>query len=114
MALWRVCAGLCHQSAGLAPTHLAARRPRRGADGRQRGAGGGPAENGHVWLFALLTPPVPAGCAPVRAAPLCTGYCRDPLRRHPLVGPAPTVTAWRHVALEPMPVTAPLHDWPRP
>src|SRR2546428_384023 len=85
----------------LLGTFLAARRPRRGADGRQRGAGGGPAENGHVWLFALLTPTVPAGYAPVRAAPLCAGHCRYPLRRYRLVGPARREAAGRHEQRQP-------------
>src|SRR2546428_12792238 len=94
MALWRVCAGLCHQSAGLAPTHVAARRPRRGADRRQRGAGGGPAENGHVWLFALFTPALPPCHPPVRAATLWAGHCRDPLRRLPLARTGPLLASF--------------------
>ena len=50
LALRRLRAGLRHQGPDLPAAHLAARRPRRGAHGGQRAAGGGHAQDRHLRL----------------------------------------------------------------
>ena len=55
--------GLRHQGADVASALLAARRPRRSANGRLRHPGRCTAEDGYLWLPALQHSPLPAGGA---------------------------------------------------
>jgi NADH-quinone oxidoreductase subunit M len=56
------------EDADVAGAHLAARRPRAGADGGLRGAGGDPAEDGRLRLPALQPADVPRRLRHLRAA----------------------------------------------
>ncbi len=78
--------GVRHQGADVPVSHLAPRRPHRGADAGQRHPGRGAAEDGDLRVPALLPAAVPGGEHPLRPVDLRAGRHRHHLRRVGLHG----------------------------
>ena len=100
---------LCHQSAGISVSHVAARRARAGADSRVGDSGRRPAEDGHVWSGEVRVSALSGGSAVLRAVSRCRRGDRHHLRRARGDGAARSEEARRVFQREPSRVRGARH-----
>ena len=86
--------GLRRQAAGRAAPHLAARRPHRGADGRQRDPGRAAAEDRRLRPAALRRAALPRGGARLRAGGDGAGRSSASSTARCWPSPRPTSSGW--------------------